>query len=84
MNEVARARLAEIAPLQQGLAAAWNTLEKHLQARKAHLVAKLIAADDEQARGRIKEIDDLLGLPERLQQEAMSLHQPQQEEAELP
>lgn len=84
MTPEAQARLAEIAPLQQALEAAWGPLAKCLNERKAAHVLKLVASNDDQVRGRIKEIDDLLALPERLHQEAMSLQQPQQEEAELP
>jgi hypothetical protein len=58
-------------PLQQALAAAWGPLEKHLRERKADLVLKLVSKNDDEVRGRIKEIDDLLELPERLQQEAV-------------
>lgn len=84
MDERARERLAQIAPMQQALAAVWTSLEKHLRERKADLVLRLVSRNDDEVRGRIKEIDDLLELPERLQQEAVSLQQPQQQEADLP
>lgn len=84
MNEEAQERLSQIAPLQQGLDAAWTTFKPHLEKRKRELIAQLVAVNNDETRGRIKELDDLLGLPERLQQEAMSLQQPQQQEAELP
>lgn len=80
----AEERLAQIAPLQHGLQAAWITLKPHLERRRAELITKLVTANDEQTRGRIKEVDDLLDLPERLQQEAVALATPQQEEGELP
>jgi hypothetical protein len=77
-------RLAELMLLQGALSAGWNSLKGHLEKRKAELVVGLISHDDEQMRGRIKELDDLLGLPERLQREAEGLTAPQQEEGELP
>lgn len=76
-------RLAQIAQLEQGLQAAWPTLLAHLQSRRSELVVALVAHEDEQMRGRIKELDDLLSLPQRLQQEAQGLAAPQ-EEGELP
>lgn len=84
----AQERLAQIAPLQNGLQAAWPTLKPYLEQRRREQATKLLMAsheiDTNQCRGRIKEIDDLLGLPERLQQEAMNLQQPQQEGGDLP
>lgn len=80
----AQERLAQIAPLQQGLHAAWATLKPWLEARKAELITKLVSANDEQTRGRIKEVEDLLALPERLQQEAEAIAAPQQVEGDLP
>lgn len=88
MSPEAQERLAQIAPLQQGLEAAWTTLKPHLESRRRELVAQLLKAcaeyDTNLLRGRIKELDDLLGLPERLQQEAQSLQIAPQEEGELP
>lgn len=84
LSLTAQERLAQITPLQHALQAAWTTLKPHLEARRAELIAKLVSANDEQTRGRIKELDELLELPERLQQEAIGLATPQQEEAELP
>jgi hypothetical protein len=42
-----------------------------------------VRGDDEMIRGRIQEIDELLGLPQRLQQEAQGIVAPQ-EEGEIP
>lgn len=77
-------RLAEISPLQHGLLASWPTLKPYLEARRLLLTGKLVLEDNEQTRGRIKELNDLLELPERLQQEAVNLQQPPQVEGELP
>lgn len=84
MKPEAQERLAQIAPLQQGLQAAWPTLKPELEKWRRELTAKLIASNDDETRGRIKGLNDLLELPERLQQEAQSLSAPQQKEGELP
>lgn len=84
MDEVARERLAEIGALQQVLQIAWPGLKAYLELRLRENISKLVDANDEQTRGRIKELEELLGLPERLQQEAASLTTPLQQEGELP
>jgi hypothetical protein len=65
----------------------WTTLRQHLEQRKAELVRHLILGgavdDDWECRGRIKELNELLELPEKLQQEAQLLASPQQEEGEV-
>lgn len=76
-------RLAEIMVLQGALSSCWTPLEKHLQALKNDYLTRLVAENNDETRGRIKELNDLLELPERLQQDAMNLQHPQQE-AELP
>lgn len=53
----------------------WQTLEIILLDRKAYLIHKLIQSHDDEIRGAIKEIDFIIGLPQRLQQEAMSINQ---------
>lgn len=84
MMDVAKDRLAEIAPLQQALDAVWLTLKPHLERRRRKLVEELVYCEGEATRGRIKELDDLLALPEQLQQEAQSLTAAPQEEGDLP
>lgn len=76
-------RLAELASLSQGLGAAWPTLKPWLDERKDLLMRELVNSNDEQTRGRIKELAELLDLPERLRHEAIALQQPQQE-SDLP
>lgn len=76
-------RLAELSALQGALSTGWSRLTDWIEKRKAELVVALVAHEDEQTRGRIKELDNLLGLPERLQREAEGLVAPQ-EEGELP
>lgn len=84
MTPEAQERMAQLAPLQQGLEAAWPTLKPHLEARKADLLKTLVSSNDEQVRGKIKQLDELLELPASLQQEAMMLSTAPQEEGELP
>ncbi len=45
------------------------SLVAHLDQEIASLTARLISADDEQIRGRIKALRDLINLPEALQAE---------------
>ena len=72
-------RLAEIMSLQQGLSASWPTLSKWIESRMNELLAALVSQNDEQTRGRIKELASLLELQNTLQSEAQSLQQPKQE-----
>jgi hypothetical protein len=62
MTPEAQERLAQIAPLQQGLQAAWTTLKPYLEQQRRQLLTQLVACNDEQTRGRIKELDELAGL----------------------
>lgn len=78
------ARLSELGALSQGLSAAWPTLSKWLNERKDKYLRELVEKDSEQTRGRLKELAELLGLPEQVQQEAVVLQQTQQQESELP
>ena len=76
-------RLAEIAPLQQVLTVAWPLLKDHVEKWRSELVLALVSQNNDETRGKIKCLDELLELPYRLQSESMSLQHPQQE-AELP
>jgi len=73
-------RQAEVANQQSALAGSWAVLKPMLEARRAELIVQLVARNDEGLRGRIQELDRLLGLPEALQQEAVSLQHPQEED----
>lgn len=63
------------------LETAWPALAPLLEERRVRYVKQLIAADDEQRRGRIKELSDLLELPMRLRQELAELHRKSQGDA---
>lgn len=73
MNDVAQQRLAEIMAFQGALQAIWPIFSKELEKRRQENILRLIASDNEEARGRIKELSDLLDLPQRLNQEALHL-----------
>jgi hypothetical protein len=47
----------------------WPHLERELEQQRARLVESLISENSEELRGRIKQIDDLLRLPNTLRQE---------------
>lgn len=48
---------------------AWPKLAGEIQSRIDHLTLKLISANDDETRGAIKELRDLLNLPESLRYE---------------
>jgi len=47
------------------------SLQEWVKERRAELVNKLVAAENLETRGAIKELDYLLGLPERTRQEIL-------------
>lgn len=65
-------RQGQLTALLAALPAAWAMLTAELQRSRAEKVERLVAADDPELRGRIKEIDDLLQLPNNLRQELLS------------
>lgn len=73
-QEALTQRLDQLNQWLPALETAWPALAPLLEERRMRYVKQLIAADDEQRRGRIKELSDLLELPSRLQQELMELH----------
>lgn len=76
-------RLAQIMALQGALSAAWPVLRPLLEQRRQKHIEELVRYESQMARGRIRELNELLELPESLQQEAQALVAPQQE-GELP
>lgn len=72
--------LARIGALQNGLAAAWPTFSKWIDERMNELLLTLIDSENEQTRGRIKQLRDLKDLPAQLRSMAEALQAPQQEE----
>lgn len=59
-------RLEHINRLLSGLGSVWHLLRAEIQARVDSLTDDLITRDDEQKRGAIKELRNLLELPEAL------------------
>lgn len=63
------ARVLEIDQTLNLLNPAWGALSEHLTGRIRELTDRLVSQDDEQIRGRIKALTELLELPVTLQQE---------------
>jgi len=66
-------RKQQIASMMLAMEATWPQIRLMLQDRKQDYIDNLIAQDNEQTRGRIKEIDDLINLPSTLHQELMAI-----------
>jgi hypothetical protein len=62
-------RIAQLDLAIEALRPAWDHFAAILIERADRLTQDLIAQDNEQTRGRIKALRDLLELPEQLQQE---------------
>lgn len=62
-------RIAQIEETLRSLAPAWQVLTALLDEKARALTGELIAQDNEQTRGRIKQLRELMELPELLQQE---------------
>lgn len=72
-REEIEARVGQIGYALDALRGAWPAISAEVQARINHLVNNLISKDSEQERGAIKELRNLLNLPETLQQEREGL-----------
>ena len=74
-EQIARvqARLTLINQLLGALQTVWPQLEAHLVERKDRFTKQLVAANNEEIRGRIKELSELMELPTRLHREAVDL-----------
>lgn len=70
----------EIAVLQRALAGSWPFLRPWLEQKKKDLLIALINANNEEARGKIKQLDEILNLPEQLQSELVGFQNQQEEE----
>lgn len=62
-------RVQDIEQALNVLAPAWGALSEYLTGRIREHTASLVSADNEQTRGRIKALQELLELPVTLQQE---------------
>lgn len=70
----------EIAVLHSALAGSWPFLRPWLEQKKKDLLIALINANNEEARGKIKQLDEILNLPEQLQSELVGFQNQQEEE----
>lgn len=64
-----QARIAEITNCLQAISQGWPFLMTEIQNRINTLTLQLISQDNEQTRGRIKQLRDLQDFPETLEQE---------------
>lgn len=71
-------RIAQIDTTLQAITAGWPCLQAEINERIAALTESLISENNEETRGRIKALRDLLELPDTLQQEREGIR------AELP
>jgi hypothetical protein len=72
-REEVEARIGQISATLGVLQAAWPLLTREIQARIEQHTRSLVAENNEQTRGRVKALLDLMDLPESLQQERESL-----------
>ena len=66
-------RKQQIASVLDSMRVLWPAIREELKVKKNDLIQNLIAADNEQTRGRIKELEDLINLPTTLYQELMAI-----------
>lgn len=66
-------RLGEIATWLEAVKGAWPLLSAELERRIAEHTTALISADNEQTRGRIKALRELLELPKTLDDERQGI-----------
>ncbi|NOV28019.1 hypothetical protein E5S69_31530 [Cupriavidus necator] len=64
-----KARIAHISSLIDSMRACWPGLVAELKARESDLITQLIAQDNPETRGRIKQLRDVIDLPSLLRSE---------------
>lgn len=69
----ARERLNQVQAVLNALPGAWAPLVRELERIRAEKVASLVTANNEELRGAIKFIDEVLQLPNNLHQELLTL-----------
>jgi hypothetical protein len=65
-------RLNQVAATLNAMEHGWPTVAAELARRRAEMVERLVAADNAELRGAIKQIDEVLQLPNNLRQELLS------------
>jgi hypothetical protein len=68
-----RQRTDQVQTVLNALAGSWAPLAREFERIRAEKVASLITANNEEVRGAIKFIDEVLQLPNNLRQELFSL-----------
>ena len=74
MSDAVHARISEISVLTN-LMQLWPIFLPELERRKLELVNSLIMQENEEIRGRIKQINDFIDLPSALNQELRALQE---------
>lgn len=74
MNESdIRARMGEMQACLGAMDGTWPHIARELQRERLDKMTSLVVADDAELRGRIKQIDDLLQMPQYLRREIENL-----------
>jgi hypothetical protein len=68
MDEV-KARIEQISALIDAMRTCWPAVVAELRARESDLITQLIAQDNPETRGRIKQLRDVIDLPSLLRSE---------------
>lgn len=68
------ARLAQIQRLRDSVLPVFPLLKTHFESDMSRMTASLIHTNDEETRGRIKQLLDFLRLPEKLENEIQDLN----------
>lgn len=68
-----RARIDQVQSALNALAGAWAPLAREFERIRAEKVAALVTRNNEQTRGAVKQIDEVLQLPNNLREELLSL-----------
>lgn len=68
-----RARVDQVQACLNALAGAWAPLARELGRIRAEKVESLVTENNEQTRGAVKQIDEVLQLPNNLREELLSL-----------
>ena len=74
MSEAIHSRIGEISPLIN-LLQLWPILRPELERQKLELVNSLVMQENEEIRGRIKQLNDFMDLPSALTQELRALQE---------
>lgn len=71
--QAVRVRLGEVQATLNAMDGTWPHIVRELQRERLAKMEALVVAEDQELRGRIKQIDDLLLLPQYLRMEIQNL-----------